>query len=568
MSYFSNQNLQMNGSALTGFGIIGKQEVDLLPAQQGYQDSSTLSTFIDLDPSKNMMLLESAWDKQVLKRTSFADNLYNDALKNNAVLEINGNEFSYKMAVETDNCMRIVEDSSDQSPDGFLGGDGTSFYIVLNKQLSPFQVISCDMAYGDALIVDDQEVEYVGYGFKHWVKLVGSEEDRFKKYDASLLKADIQYTTMSGSFITEYSEKLAKSGIPAGTTYTECKFRLGSGQGWETWITGVADRVKLLPGYVTADTNAYLQELASMGLDADTDVAAISFQSGNRQITTVADLVEMMAIRNFRKKFNTSLMFMPGARISTSKGALELNEGLWRQMRRGKIFTYNRKGNFDLQDAQAVSNYVFKHNSMRQDDRMLRIKAGSMLADNLEKLIQDNAIGQVNNLGNLINAESVMGQKVVSGSLDDMKVNRVRFTSAYLPGVGMLEVSRDTTMDYMAEADVTRRGINPNGYDHTTYSGVIWDVTDQAFSNNAKLPDGVTQVGGETRATKNVYLVRPERFPIVWGRENGRYSSQKASDIVASSKTMHESFFIYGYGAMWLTDPSKFVMIELKEKRA
>ena len=52
---------------------------------------------------------------------------------------------------------------------------------------------------------------------------------------------------------------------------------------------------------------------------------------------------------------------------------------------------------------------------------------------------------------------------------------------------------------------------------------------------------------------------------IYWGRENGRYSVDRATDIIASSKTMHSSFFIYGFGSAWMKDPSKFVTIELEK---
>jgi hypothetical protein len=31
---------------------------------------------------------------------------------------------------------------------------------------------------------------------------------------------------------------------------------------------------------------------------------------------------------------------------------------------------------------------------------------------------------------------------------------------------------------------------------------------------------------------------------------------------------MGEGFFIYGFGAMWMPDPSKFVMIELKNRNS
>ncbi len=125
MSYFSNQTLQSNGAAITGFSAVSKSDASLLVAQQGFQDASTMSSFIELDPMRNMMLMESAWDKKVVERTSFQDSIYRDAIKSNAVLEVNGQDggFKYKMSVETDNCMKTVEDTSYQAADGFLGSD-------------------------------------------------------------------------------------------------------------------------------------------------------------------------------------------------------------------------------------------------------------------------------------------------------------------------------------------------------------------------------------------------------------------------------------------------------------
>jgi len=570
MSYFSNQTLQSNGAMLTGYSAIKKTEADLLVAQQGFQDASTMSSFIDLDPMRNMMLMEDAWDKKVVQRTSLTDSIYKDAIKSNAVIEVNGQDgsFKYKMAIETDNCMKTVEDTSFQSADGYLGADGTSFEIVLNKQLSPFTPLSADMAFGDVLIIDDQDVEFNGYGFKHWVKLVGSETDSTKVFDASLLKADITYKTLAGSYIAEYSEKLAKVHIPTGTNYMECEFKLGSGQGFETWVSGKADSMKLMPGYTTADTQSYLSELMAENRDADNEVVFSVAQMGNRQITTISTLVENLAISQFNKKFNTAMMFMVGGKISTGKGTLEFNEGLWRQIRRGRIVTYDRKGGVELSDLQTVRNYVHKYNNSRVEETYLKMKAGSELDDNLRRIIQQNGYAQINQPGiaALMNADSLISQKPVTGALNDLTVNLIQITKAILPGVGMFESIRDTSMDYISGTDVRRRGVNPGGKDHTTYSGIIWNVTDQMYSNNASLPEGTKAVDGGSKAKHNVYLVRPERNAVVWGRENGRYSSQKASDIIASSKTMHESFFIYGFGAMWLTDPSKFVMLELRNR--
>lgn len=568
---FSNQQLAINGAAITNMSVAPVQKANLIAAQQGYLDSSILlSSIIELDPNRNMLMLQNKWDEQVMKRTSFSSSIYNKVVSSNAVLTVNGQDggFKYKMAVETDNCFRTVEDTSDQSPEEYVGADGTSFRIVLNKKLAPFQTLSIDKAFGSFLMVAEYpEPQYVGNGYEHYVTLIGSENDKNKVYPVSYLQADVVYQVTSNSYIAEYSEKLGIPHLPDSTNYIECEFKLGSGQGAEHWFTGKADSYKLNSGYTTADTQKYLSELSAAGLD-DTNLAIIKASTGEgKTITTAADILELLTMRSFTERFNSALMFMDAAKISTSKGVIEFNEGLWQQMRRGKIFTYNKKGGFTIADLAQVRNYVYMYNDSRIEDSYLRITAGSELYQNIESIISQQALNQLNNIGALLGSDRIMDSSPVTGTWDNMSIGKVKFTSAVVPGVGKVEATEDRTLDYLdGYSDVRTRGINPGGKDWTTYSGYIFDVTDQQFSNNGKLPEGTRAVGGEMNAKSNVYLVRPERNPIVWGRDNGRYSSKKASDIASAGKLMGEGFWIYGFGAMWMPDPSKFVTIELKNR--
>jgi hypothetical protein len=566
---FSNQNLAINGSAITDISTAMFPKEKLIAAQQGAFDSSTLlTTILNLDPNKGMLLLQTAWDKQVMNKQSFASSIYRRVVTSNAVLNVNGQDgrFKYKMSIETDNCLRTVDDTSNQSPDGYVGVDGSTFKIVLNKKLSPFQTLTIDKAFGQYLMVEDVEATYLGYGYEHVVKLVGSQDDINAAYPTNLLENDVTYYVASNSYITEYSEKLGIPHLPETSNYMEAEFKLGSGQGAEHWFTGKADSYKMNTGYTTADTQKYLQEVVSMGLDAENPLALIQASTTTGTITTVSDLLEILTIRSFNKRFNSSLMFMPAAKESTSKGVIEFNEGLWQQMRRGIIFKYNKRGGFTESDLVAVRNYVYKYNDSNVEDTFLRIDAGSELTFNLERIIAKHAQAQLNFLAPILGADRPFAQHPVTGALNALVVAPVKFAEAMIPGVGRLSVTKDTSLDHINDADIRARGINPGGKDHTTYSGYIWDVTDQTFSSNATLPEGTKAVGGEMTAQHNVYLVRPERNAVVWGRENGRYSSRKASDVIASSKLMAEGFFIYGFGAMWMPDPSKFVMMELKNK--
>jgi hypothetical protein len=566
---FSNQNLAINGSPITNMSVGVFDKSNMIAAQQGAFDSSNLlETFLKLDPNRNMMLLQTEWDKKVMKKASFASSVYRRVVTNNAVLTVNGQDggFKWKMAVETNNCFRTVEDTSDQSPDGYVGVDGSSFKMGMNKKLAPGQVITIDPLSDLYLIVDDIEVEYTGYGYIHYMKLLGSEQDINKVYPTEYLKSDVTYSVMSGSFIAELTEKLGIAHLPESSSYIEGEFKLGSGQGHETWFTGKADSYKMSNnGYTTADTQSWLEDFQKYGLE-DNPLVAVTASGASGSITTIADLTEIMTIRAFNERFNKSLMFMQAAKQSTSKGSLELNEGLWQQMQRGKKFTYAGKGMFNEADLQQVKNYVFKYNTSDVETTFLRIEAGTMLTENIERLIAKHAQAQLQFLAPILGSDRPFSAHPVSGALNALVVAPVKFSKALVPGVGMLEVTKDTSLDYVTNADIRTRGVNPRGYDHTTYSGYIWDVEDQSFSNNGTFPEGTKQIGGETTAKSNVYFIRPERGAIVWGRENGRYSSSKVSDIASSNKLMGESFWIYGFGALWMPDPSKFVQISLKYK--
>ena len=73
---YSNQNLAINGAAITDMSVSAFPKEHMIAAQQGAFDSSVaLSTFLNLDPNRNMLLLQTAWDKQVMKKESFASSV-------------------------------------------------------------------------------------------------------------------------------------------------------------------------------------------------------------------------------------------------------------------------------------------------------------------------------------------------------------------------------------------------------------------------------------------------------------------------------------------------------------
>jgi hypothetical protein len=567
MSFFTDQNLAINGDAMTSFSVIKRSDAVALRNSKGAQDFASLATWVDLDPMKNMMKLETSWNKQSIERTG----LFQDSIRHDAVLEVNGEngKFDYQLPVETDSCMKTVEDTSkEQSIEGSVGRDGEPFFIILNKMLAPFAQISVEAMDGDNLVVSDiYPIEDLGYGFKTWVTLLKSHSDPNATYEAALLQAGVEYSEVSSAAVGEYTEQLSPTHMPSGTNYITNTFILGAGQGVETFSTATANSVSLMPGFTTTDTDSYINEVRSQGYDPENDVLmGVTPDAGTRSgyKFTVGSLLEDLAIKKFKQNFNRSLMFMEGGTISTSKGALRYNEGLWRQMLRGFAHNYSRKGAFNLDDLKIVVDYVHSNNPQRDSrETETRLKTGTDLYHNLEVLSQREGARQVNNLAPLLGSDPIQKTPIVTGSLDNLAVAPVRYGKVNFPGIGMVEAILDRSMDYVSLTDRKKRGVaGIGGRDYSSWSGIVWDVTDQMYSNNKKLPAGVKAVN--EKVNSNIYMVRPQGDSIFWGRENGRYSSRGNTDILASSKTRHESFFMYGFGAMWVADPSKFALTQVK----
>lgn len=553
MSFFSN-NVPIRNNDLV-VGMTSANMARNLVNQQGFQDFSTMSTWYHEDSLKNHMRLQSFFGQQSHSSVP----LFQDVIKNDAIIEVNGwdGKFTYDLPVETDTRVRTVEDTSYQE---YAGADGSFFKIVLNREFAPNTTLTADGMDGDAIAVSDAEpVVDLGYGFEHTVVLMTNDPD--KTYPSYLLEKDVEYFETGGG-LAEYGEKLNLVHMPAGTQYMTCEFQLGSPQGVETWFTGKADSVDLKWG----QTNSmdYIKEVEQFYKKGNEVVLMKDNAPNATHKYTVGSILEMLAIQKFDRNMSVSLMFQKAATIKTQKGTVRYNEGLWHQMKRGFIITYGKRGGITREHIRRAADYVFKINPMKSEiERRIKFKCGSEAFKNILEIYGEEVRQQISNISALLGADRILPENPVTGDLYNLELKPVRFTKVYLPGIGMVEIEEDRTLNYTNITDRNLRGMNPNGQDYTTYSMIIWDAADQMYSNNQDAPKGTEIVG--TNKEANIYLVTPKQDKIYWGRENGRYSVEKATDIISSAKTMHASFFIYGFGALWMKDASKFVMVELEK---
>jgi len=560
MSFFNNSAQLRSNDQIIGFAS-SKDFQNV--AKGGYQDYTTLQSWYEEDPLKNHMKLQSYFGEQ--RQTKYP--IFEDVLNHNAVLEVNGWEgsFTYDLPIETDNSIKTVGDTSHQE---YAGADETTFEIILNHEFAPGTTLTCDGLFGDSLVVSDaRPVEDNGNGFKHWVQLLTN--DPTKTYPPFLLKKGIQYFE-TGHGVAEYGEKLALTRMPNGTNYMTCEFRLGSIQGAESYITGKADSVNLGGGI--AAVKDYLGDVENF-YKSGKELVILGDNDGTGRMSSntkarVGTMMEFLTLKKFNENMSTSLMFQRGGTVKSTKGTVRYNEGLWHQMRRGKIVTYGKRYGITKSHIKEAVDYVFRINPNKQPiARKVKFKCGTEAYNNVLQIFKEEVQAQLTANAVLVGAQSLINTKeLVTGDLYNLKLAPVRFVNVYLDGIGQVEIEEDTSLNYMNITDRTLAGNNPKGFDHTTYSMIIWDAMDTQYSNNQEMPKGTQLIEGGNKGA-NIYMVMPQGDKIYWGSSNGRYDNKRSTGIVASSKTMSTEFFVYGSGAIWMKDVQKFVMVELAESQ-
>lgn len=556
------RNQIYNGDMIVEFKT--KKEVQSI---NGYQDTTSMSTWYKQDPDKYNLGLIKLWGQQ--SRTSYP--LYTSLMEKKAMLEVNGADgtFSYEIAIKDSGKCTTIKDYSTEYPNAGL--DNSIFRIALNKRYAPGVVLTTDLMFAPQIIVtDEQDIRQIPGGWDMPVKYVTN--DRSAYYDSSLLTKGRQYFKVSHNIFGEYGTNYENIDLIDTPTTMRCLFQLGNMSGAEAYVTGRAD-MKSFSG-AASQTKEYLDDLRGE-VDAKgeyavmTDVVNIN---GKGEVKNIRNLrigatMQLLLHREHQKSVNTQLLFQDAATLTGTNGITRLNEGLWKQIRRGKLIQYSRPGGMTRSHIKEAVEYVFRNNpDLAEEDRVVRFNAGKGAVENVYQIFKEEVHAQVGGLGQWLGTDRILPKSPVSGTdLMNLVLEPVRFTKVYIPGIGNIEIKHDPSLDHYPGADRFQSGMHQGGRAWTTYSMVIFDVADAQYSNNNKLPEGAKLVeGGDSSA--NMYIVKPEGAMTYWGKENGRYSSESATDIVSSNKFQMESYFIYSIIAGFLKDLTRYIIIELDPK--
>lgn len=373
-----------------------------------------------------------------------------------------------------------------------------------------------------------------------------------------------------GNVLAEYST--AFSGInmiknPAGSITNE--FILGNPRGVETFMTAKASKMKSpgLNSFTSDMMDSVKAKLDHMG-GKSRDMFFIGQKNGDgidRGSMMIGTTLEYLALMELAMMECYSLLFAKAATIQTSNGVKRVNEGVWHQIRRGKLIKYAKPGGITLDHIHEAASYVYKNSSIPVRDRVIKFKTGWFAYQNVLQLFREEAVSQLNGIpAGMLGTDAQIKDPVFSGNLDELEMQAVVIQSVLFPGIGRVVVEHDPSLDYQPLSDRFSSGMYGEGFAHTSYSMVIWDASAPEYSNVSNKVKGADLVeGGSSRS--NIYYVKPEGAHVVYGYEQGRMADRgQTTNIVSSLKYMGKTFWATSQSGALVLDTTRYVVIELQ----
>jgi hypothetical protein len=550
----------INGDYVVGFTNV--KELKTL----GWMDSAKVSTYLmdEKDSHKKHLGLINLFATSHKKSMPFLKDLFSQA----AVLEVaEGQSITYDLPVDRSEVKCYTAEDTSAEYD-FPGIDNGIFVLVLNQEFTKGDILTYDPVYGEQVMVSaEHDVEQVGENFKHYVTM--QTNDKSKYFPKEYLRAGrewIKLTNKLAEFDTAFST-LSLIKDPAGTITNE--FLLSDPRGIETFVTGKAARMKSpgLTGFANGVSDKINAQLEAMGGKNGMFVAKKN-ANGTLNPMMIGSTLEYLALMELSQMEANELLFAKAATVNTANGVKRVNEGVWHQIRRGKLIKYARQGGITLDHIYEAVSYIYQNSDIPVGQRSVKFKAGWLAYQNMLQLFREHAISQLNGLpAGLIGTDGQLPSKVFSGALNNLSLAAVAITEVQFPGVGKVTVEHDDSLDYMPSTDRFSSGFYSEGFAHTSNSLVIWDVTSPEYSNvTSKVQNAKLVEGGSQQA--NIYYVKPEGQPhVTYGYEQGRTANKDQFENVASSiKQMGRTFWATSQSSALVLDTTRYVTIELQEK--
>jgi hypothetical protein len=549
----------INGDAVIGFTSAKELKT------QGWVDAAKVSAYLMDDEGqshrKHLGMIN------LFKTTHQVDIPFmKDLFADSAVLEVaEGESITYDLPVTRVEVLCYTAQDTSNKYD-YPGIDGGVFELVLSQEFTKGDILSYDPQYGEQVMVSsDHEVERVGENFLHYV--VYMTNDNRKWFPKDKLVAGIKWMKI-GHALAEYDT--AFSGInmiknPSGSITNE--FVLGSPRGVETFMTAKAAKSKS-PGLnqFTSDMMDSVQQKLDYLGGKSREMFFIANKRGNNldvNSMMIGTTLEYLALMELAMMECYSLLFAKAATIPTSNGIKRVNEGVWHQIRRGKLIKYSKPGSITVDHIHEAASYIYKNSTIPVRERTIKFKAGWYAYQNVMQIFREEAVQQLNGLPAGMIGTDAQIKPVFKGNLDELEMQAVVINSVLIPGIGRVIVEHDPSLDYQPLADRFSAGMYGEGKSHTSHSMVIWDASNPEYSNvTSKVKNAALVEGGSMKS--NIYYIKPEGAHVVYGYEQGRMADgSQTTNVMSSLKYMGKTFWATSQSGALALDTTRYVVIEL-----
>lgn len=532
------------------------------------QDLPSMYSWYKEDPDKNHLGMMKFWKY----KTTRPDGIFDELLNTKSVLEVNGwnGGFTYDLPVETKKGLYTTKDMTHQN---YAGIDGGTFTIVVNKELSVGHIITYDRYKGMQLIVVEEEVEgapkQVAEGWEVTVQLVTNNKSHY--FPKEFLAKGVYYTIINGTVDGERGTKFVGFEFGDSAETMRLEFRLGSMTAVESYITGMADS-KSFSG-ADAQSREFVDKVTSEFRGNDIVLIQEAYKQGDKFVRrgkpSLGATMEYLTLRETHRLTNSKLMWQSAATIRNTNGVTRLNEGLYKQMLRGTIYKYGRKGGITKQHLANMADYTYRNNPYLDEElRHMEFRCGKYAFRNVLEIFEKDVLAQLTalSMAGLMGTDRAIPNPVQGNDPNNLALASIRFVEVQIKGIGNLRIVHDKSLDVMDDGmDRRAKGDNSEGLAPTAYSIFVTDVADQRYSNNKELPKG-TKLIEDGNESANIYLVKPEGEMTYWGTSNGRYDYRRSGDIVSSMKQIGQEFWAFNIMDIVLMDPSRVIILELDER--
>lgn len=483
--------------------------------------------------------------------------LYNLAMfdnKNTIIVDDIEGRYTWKVATEYELPVIVDDVEPTNTTKGILG---TKFKLKFNKKaFSHGDIISADKMYGQECVVTEDDIISQGDSYIYTVRLINGDSNSF--LNPEYVKRNTRWFR-KGSFTNEYGQRFSSAHLEVG--FRQFYNFVGGHQVHAEYR--VDEKSALVNKWGLSSDGKHMDVFSVWSIKdeqilSDPSVKSLNdvrrkygdsyIKNGIKKGTIGVGFVtklEAYLLNRMLTDIETYLMWGKGGRVTLESGPKEsrLSVGLWYQTNNGykRIYTRNT---FNLSlFREAIYNFFAGRedfddvSGLPQKEFLVFTGMGgaTLFNEAVKKEIGSQALFAFRG--------DEGGAKVIDGDRMNLRYGYF-FSSVIIPFIGTVKIVVNPAFDNV-HVNTVENPIMPEGFNLSSYSFVIFDITD-----NAK---------------NNIYLLRSKYEQNVIAYSNGTMDYMGRNVFQSNGRfSGFEVFMKKTAPAIWIKDPTKVMKIVMR----